>query len=188
MLTVGQNLLLNNRRWHIRAVRPLAGRAFELEAIGASDAAQGMTRPMTAYLYGKDLFIEQRQPRLWHAHLGRDWRDDLTGPALQAKLATWLDLLAVHTQHPPLGELKNEFSWSFSRANRYRHCPRAYYYHYYAAWEGWREESPPPIQRAYLLKNLTDLPRWTGTLVHETLKFALARLVLCLAGSGSGLS
>ena len=216
MLTTGQNLLLNNRRWHIRAVRPLAGRAFELEAIGTSDAAQGMTRTMTAYLYGEDLLIEQpqprfgavagvpsttlrtgptephrarsetgpspkvfekiRQPRLWHAHLERDWRDDLYGPALQAKPATWLDLLAAHTRQSALGPLKNEFSWSFSRAKRYRHCPRAYYYHSYAAWEGWLDESPAPVKQVYLLKNLTDLPRWIGSLVHETIKFGLARL------------
>lgn len=179
MLTVGQTLLLGNRRWHLRVVQPLAGRGFSLEAIGASEAAQGMTRRMTAYLYGEELFIEQREqrrPRLWQAHLGRDWRDDLYGPALQAQPATWLNLLAAHTRHPAQGDLPNDFSWSFSRANRYRYCPRAYYYHHYGAWEGWREESPAPVKRAYLLKNLTDLPRWTGTLVHETLKFALARL------------
>ena len=135
-----------------------------------------MTRHLQASQYGDDLFIEQRHSRYWYAHLQRDWIEELQGPVLQCQPATWLDLLSAHTQHSALGELPNDFSWSYSRANRYRFCPRAYYYHYYAAWEGWLEHSPFPVRRAYLLKNLTDLPRWVGTLVHETLRFAMARL------------
>ena len=38
------------------------------------------------------------------------------------------------------------------------------------------ETPPEPVQRAYLLKNLTGLSRWVGTLVHESIKFALTRL------------
>lgn len=176
MLKAGQNLLLNKRLWHLRQVRPLGGRTWELEVIGASTAALGMTRQMTASQYGDDLFIQQRPEQYGRGHLQRDWVNTERGPALACQPATWLDLLAEHTRHPPAGDLKNEFSWSYSRAAKYRYCPRAYYYHYYAAWEGWQTTAPAPVQRTYLLKNLTDLPRWTGTLVHDSIRFAMARL------------
>jgi hypothetical protein len=176
VLVAGQNLLLNKRLWHLRQVRPLAAHRWELEAIGLSEAALGLTRLMTAFQYDDDLFIHQRQRNYWHGHLQRDWLETERGPALNCKPASPLDLLAAHTRQPASGELKNEFSWSFSRAAKYRQCPRAYYYHYYAAWEGWQKEAPAPVQQAYLLKNLTDLPHWTGTLVHEAIKLALRRL------------
>lgn len=175
MLNVGQNLLLNNRRWHIRHIQPVTERLFEIEAIGASPAALGMTRRMTVICYGDDLFISQTH-RSWHGNLKRDWVEDLYGNALHCHPATLLDILNSHTQHPAGGELRNAFTWSYSRANKYQFCARAYYYHYYAAWEGWLEDAPDPVKRAYLLKNLTDIPRWIGTLVHESIKFALARL------------
>jgi hypothetical protein len=176
VLVAGQNLLLNNRLWHLRQVRPVEARRWEFEAIGASEAALGLTRRMTAIQYDDDLFIQQRQHDYWHGHLQQDWLETERGPALNCKPATQLDLLTAHTRHLASGDLKNEFSWSYSRAAKYRQCPRAYYYHYYAAWEGWQKDAPAPVQRAYLLKNLTDLSRWTGTLVHESIRFALTRL------------
>jgi len=177
LLKAGQSLLLNNRRWRLRQVRARGGRSLELEAIGASEAAQGMTRRLSAVHYGDELFIARKRAQdYWTAHLRQDWRDEAAGPVLACRPATWLDLLDAHTRHPAAGKLKNEFSWSFSRAAKYRRCPRAYYYHYYAAWEGWRSDAPPPVRRAYLLKNLTGLARWVGNLVHESIKFAVARL------------
>jgi hypothetical protein len=175
-LKPGQLLLLNNRPWSIWQVQPLEGRNLEIEAIGASTAAQGMTRRLKAIHYGPTLFIEQQRGGYWSADLQQDWVETEHGPALNCKIATSLDLLAAHTLSPAGGELKNEFSWSYSRDARYRRCPRAYYYHYYAAWEGWQSEAPPPVRQAYLLKNLTNLPRWVGILVHDSIKFALARL------------
>jgi hypothetical protein len=176
VLKAGQNLLLNKRLWHLRQVQPLKGRRWELEAVGVSEAALGLTRRMSAIQYGDELFIQQRQRDYGRCHLRQDWLETERGPALNCRPATWLDLLAVHTRHPATTDIKNEFSWSYSRAAKYRQCPRAYYYHYYAAWEGWQNDAPLPVQRAYLLKNLTDLPLWVGTLVHDSIKFALARL------------
>ncbi|MCB0168549.1 MAG: PD-(D/E)XK nuclease family protein [Anaerolineae bacterium] len=175
-LRPGQNLLLNNRLWSLWQVTPGEGRQLVLEAIGASEAAHGMTRRLTAFQYGSELFIEQRRGGYWQANLEQDWQPTESGPVLVCRLATALDLLNAHTQSPALGQLANDFSWSYSRSARYRFCARAYYYHYYAAWEGWQPEAPPPVRTAYLLKNLTDLPRWVGTLVHDSLRFALARL------------
>jgi hypothetical protein len=176
LLKAGQNILLNNRLWHLQQVEPAGGRTWQLKAMGASAATLGMTRSLTAVQYGDELFIELRPRQYARGHLQQDWRDTERGPAFNCQAATWLDLLAVHTRHPASGDLKNEFSWSYSRAAKYGQCPRAYYYHYYAAWEGWSQESPLPVQRVYLLKNLTDLSRWRGILVHDSIKFALARL------------
>ena len=178
LLKAGQTLLLSNRRWHLRQVSPAGGRKLRLEAIGASEASLGMTRQMTAVHYGHELFIARgRQPDYWYGHLRQDWVDSDTGPVLQCRPATGLDLLAAHTRHLASGDLKNEFSWSYSRAAKYRQCSRAYYYHYYASWEGWRSDAPEPVRQVYLLKNLTDLSRWVGNLVHESIKFALSRLI-----------
>lgn len=175
-LKPGQNLLLNNRLWSLWQVTPQAGRQLALAAIGASEAARGMTRRLAAVQYGPDLFVEQRHGGYWHANLERDWRDTNQGPVLEFQEATQLDLLDRHTNSPAQGELSNEFSWSYSRWTKYRFCRRAYYYHYYAAWEGWQPEAPAPVRTAYLLKNLTSLALWSGTLVHESIRFALARL------------
>ena len=176
-LQAGQSLLLHNRRWHLRQVNAVGSRHLELEAIGASAASLGLTRRLKAVQYGDELFIARgRQPGYWYGHLHRDWLDTDSGPVLNCTLATPLDLLAAHTRHPSERELKNEFSWSYSRAAKFRHCPRAYYYHYYAAWAGWRADAAEPVRRAYLLKNLTDLSRWVGDLVHQSIKFALTRL------------
>jgi hypothetical protein len=175
LLKAGQNILLNNRLWHVRQVSPLTALTWQLEVMGVSAAALGLTRQMSALRYGDQLFIQSRPPQYWRGHLQHDWVDTERGPALNCQPAIWLDLLNAHTCHPT-ADLKNQFSWSYSRAAKYRQCPRAYYYHYYAAWGGWQPHAPEPVQQAYLLKNLTDLPRWIGTLVHDSLKFALARL------------
>ncbi len=176
MFHAGQSFLLNNRLWTLRQIRTLSGRKLEFELIGASDASMGMLRTVTAFLYGRDLFIEQRRGGFWYAHLTHDQTPGDFGPALNFQRATKLDVLATHTRHPAYGNLKNQFSWSYSRGQKYRRCPRAYYYHYYAAWEGWQKNAPEPVRQAYLLKNLTGISRWSGTRVHESIKFAVARL------------
>jgi len=157
-------------------VRQLEGRQLELEAISAAEASQGMTRQMRAYRYGHQLFIARRRAGYWQANLQQDWQETELGPTLTCHPVTLLELLDAHTQQPALGQLKNRFSWSYSRGAKYRGCPRAYYYHYYAAWEGWQPHAPEPVRRAYLLKNLTSIRQWVGTLVHEAIKFALSRL------------
>lgn len=172
----GQNLLLNNRLWTVREVRSLGGRNLEFDVVGASPASLGMTRRLAAIRYGDELFIEQSRAGYWFAHLEQGWIEYEQSVALTCKPATSFDLLDAHTRHPASGNLKNEFSWSYSRAAKYQECPRAYYYHYYAAWEGWQSPAPAPVKKAYLLKNLTSLSRWVGNLVHETIQFALAQL------------
>lgn len=175
-LTAGQSLLLNNRLWTLRRVREHSGRRLLLEVIGASEAAQGMSRRLRAVRYGNDLFIARRRGGYWQANLATGWVSGEFGPVLKCQSAGSLDLLDAHTRHLAAGSLPNEFSWSFSRQALYDQCPRAYYYHYYASWEGWQADAPEPVRQAYLLKNLTNISAWTGRLVHESIKFALARL------------
>lgn len=71
MLKAGQNLLLNKRLWHLRQVQPGKGRVWDLEAMGVSAAALGLTRRMSAVQYGDELFIQQRRREYWRGILGR---------------------------------------------------------------------------------------------------------------------
>jgi hypothetical protein len=64
-------------------------------------------------------------------------------------------------------EFKNEFSWSKSRDALFNECLRAYYYHYYGSWNGWRRDSPPDVKELYVMKNLENIPTWIGRVVHE---------------------
>lgn len=61
-----------------------------------------------------------------------------------------------------------DLSWSRSRHDALRVCPRRYYYRYYGSWKGWdREEATPEARRAYLLKQLTDLKAELGRSLHR---------------------
>ena len=55
----------------------------------------------------------------------------------------------------------------------FERCRRAYYYQYYGSWEGWYDDAPPDTRKLYLLKNLTTLPMWAGSIVHETIAGSL---------------
>jgi len=51
-----------------------------------------------------------------------------------------------------------------------RECPWKYYLTYYQAWEGWLSSAPQEKQRAYMLKNMTNLPMWVGSIVHDIIE------------------
>lgn len=70
-------------------------------------------------------------------------------------------------------ELKNEFSWSPSRDRLFNTCRRAYYYSYYGAWGGWDAAAPERTRLTYVLKNMTTLPMWSGSIVHDVIRQAL---------------
>lgn len=72
--------------------------------------------------------------------------------------------------------LSNPFSWSHSRAEMYRECPRKYYLSYYGSWNGWSPKAPDRVRERYVQKNLTTRARWTGSLVHERAEIAFKRL------------
>lgn len=67
-------------------------------------------------------------------------------------------------------ELQNEFSWSKSRDALFATCLRAYYYHYYGSWNGWRRDAPADVRELYIMKNLQSISTWRGGLVHDVVK------------------
>jgi len=69
-----------------------------------------------------------------------------------------------------MAELKSELSWSISRANLLRDCPRRYYYHYYLSWGGWKPEAPPERRKAYTLKSMVNLDMLAGQIVHDVIR------------------
>ena len=72
-----------------------------------------------------------------------------------------------------MADFKNRLSWSKSRDESFRECPRKYYYHYYGSWGGWAREAPAKTRLLYLLKNLKSRHMWLGEVVHHTIEDAL---------------
>jgi hypothetical protein len=64
-------------------------------------------------------------------------------------------------------DFRNQLSWSHSRHELFRECPRRYFYHYYGAWGGWRSDAEPATRRLYILKQLKARHLWAGGLVHD---------------------
>lgn len=60
-----------------------------------------------------------------------------------------------------------EKSWSHSRDQIFQECPRKYYYHYYGAHNGWRNDAPQEAQTVYRLKNLLNLYLYFGETLHS---------------------
>jgi hypothetical protein len=72
-----------------------------------------------------------------------------------------------------LAELKNEFSWSKTRDEVFKTCPRQYWFAYYGYWNGWLEDAPERTRQIYILKNLKTRHAWAGEKVHECLQRSL---------------
>ncbi len=72
--------------------------------------------------------------------------------------------------------LANEFSWSRSRDDKFRECLRAYWFHYYGAWGGWRADAPARTRTLYQLKNLRSRQMWAGDVVHRCVERALTNV------------
>ena len=72
-----------------------------------------------------------------------------------------------------MGNLKNEFSWSFSSSKRAEECPREHYLAKYLAWNGWMAKEAFIKRKAYHLKKMTSLPGWKGDLLHRVIKRTL---------------
>ena len=75
-----------------------------------------------------------------------------------------------------MSDIRNEFSWSKSRHEIFRACPRQYYFNYYAYWGGWEQNAPERIRKIYVLKNLKNRFMWAGEKVHDCIKHTLKNL------------
>jgi len=72
-----------------------------------------------------------------------------------------------------MAEFKNEFSWSKTRDEIFRTCPRQYWFAYYGYWNGWLEDAPERTRQIYILKNLKNRQVWAGEKVHECIHRSL---------------
>jgi len=70
-------------------------------------------------------------------------------------------------------ELKNEFSWSKTRDEVFKTCPRQYWFAYYGYWNGWLENTPERTRQIYVLKNLKNRSIWAGEKVHLCIQRSL---------------
>ncbi len=64
----------------------------------------------------------------------------------------------------------NGFSWSASRDNQFRNCPRAYFYHYYLALGHGIDADADRAREARRLRSMTTLPMWIGSHVHDAIE------------------
>jgi len=72
-----------------------------------------------------------------------------------------------------MSELQNEFSWSKTRDETFRKCPRQYYFQYYGSWGGWNVDCEVRTREIYVLKQLQSRSMWAGSKVHDCIKRAL---------------
>lgn len=75
-----------------------------------------------------------------------------------------------------MAELRNEFTWSKSRAETFSACPRRYYFTYYGAWGGWDAKADMKARTLYVLKNLQTRQQWMGSTVHNCLHWVLTEM------------
>jgi hypothetical protein len=73
-------------------------------------------------------------------------------------------------------ELQNEFSWSKTRDEVLKTCPRQYWFAYYGYWNGWLEDAPERTRQIYVLKNLKNRHIWAGEKVHECIQRSLQNI------------
>jgi CRISPR/Cas system-associated exonuclease Cas4 (RecB family) len=74
-----------------------------------------------------------------------------------------------------VGDLKNEFAYSWSRADAFYQCPRRFYWQHYGSWEGWLDEAPHEARLAYRLKRLKSISMLVGETFHAELSEVLRR-------------
>jgi len=72
--------------------------------------------------------------------------------------------------------LKNTLSWSVSRDNVFRECPRKYFFNYYGHWGGWLEDAPQRTREIYTLKQLKNRAMWVGQVVHDCIARTLQNI------------
>ena len=63
---------------------------------------------------------------------------------------------------------RNTFSWSVSRMKEFDFCLRHYFWRRYGSWGGSGADSSAETRQAYLMKYVTDLPNYVGSIIHRT--------------------
>lgn len=63
---------------------------------------------------------------------------------------------------------RNEFSWSVSRMKEFDFCLRHYYWMRYGSWGGSDADAAPEPREAFILKYVTSLSHYVGSIIHRT--------------------
>ncbi|KKM02885.1 hypothetical protein LCGC14_1779990, partial [marine sediment metagenome] len=72
-----------------------------------------------------------------------------------------------------MGEIIQKHAWSSSRVKIMRECMKKYWYTYCLSWAGWKSSAPQDRQRAYMLKNMTNMPMFVGSITHDTIEMVI---------------
>jgi CRISPR/Cas system-associated exonuclease Cas4 (RecB family) len=68
-----------------------------------------------------------------------------------------------------MADIKNEFSWSWSRHETFYQCARKTFWQYYGYWGGWEPDAPDDAALAYRLKHIKSVVMLVGQTLHEVL-------------------
>lgn len=75
-----------------------------------------------------------------------------------------------------MATITNKPSWSESRVKTLRQCHRQYWFSYYGSWGGWDRKASLECRQTYILKKMTNVPMWTGSIVHDTIEWIVREL------------
>jgi len=75
-----------------------------------------------------------------------------------------------------MATFKNEFSWSKSRDEIFKTCPRQYWFAYYGFWNGWLKDAPERTRQIYVLKNLKNRQTWAGEKIHHSIHRSISNI------------
>jgi len=74
-----------------------------------------------------------------------------------------------------MSNIEQTFAWSESRLKCMRECAWKYYLTYNMSWGGWMGSAPQERRRAYMLKNMTNMPMFVGSIVHDVIEDVITR-------------
>ena len=75
-----------------------------------------------------------------------------------------------------MATFKNEFSWSKTRDEIFKACPRQYWFAYHGFWNGWLKDAPERIRQIYVLKNLKNRQAWAGEKIHNSIHRSISNI------------
>ena len=75
-----------------------------------------------------------------------------------------------------MATFKNEFSWSKTRDEIFKSCPRQYWFTYYGFWNGWLKDASERTRKIYVLKNLKNRQAWAGEKIHNSIHRSISNI------------
>jgi hypothetical protein len=75
-----------------------------------------------------------------------------------------------------MAAFKNEFSWSKTRDEIFKICPRQYWFAYYGFWNGWLKDAPERSRQIYVLKSLKNRQTWAGEKIHNSIHRSISNI------------